>query len=511
VLEYFWGKCREQGNPNQYTIEQFRYPGHPPQSRETAILAICDAVEAASRTLKRPDPAAIDSLVQRIVYGKLHLGQLDESGLSMSDLRRISDSLRETIRHANHGRIEYPWQKAGQDASASVMTFLSNTPRLDSLDRSPGRDSTAPPVSTPGDSDAALATTANARNPVEPPALAAGSAPPLAAQVRAGTARNAQPDAPAVAPAAASHSASEAGAFAAQREVSGVERRPPTSHDVAAPPAARELTTTVPGRAPGPLPPPPDIISPATFEDAPARKRAATLPPIQARRPPTPAPPIAIRAATDAGASPGAPAPAIAAPRRAATETGRGTGPPMPPPGAAMTQAAPGSRRRARTSSDDARGAAPVATGTVPLPRAPAGGGRPRQRHHQSARAAARPERPPARALGSGAARGGARQHGVPRGCPVRDADGAHRTAARGAIRRASRQPSGDRTARPRPRQRARTGAIERAVRGGPADPSTEHSPRLRRARGEHGDQATRLDGGGPGRDAATCPTAVGR
>ncbi|MDQ3299478.1 MAG: HDIG domain-containing protein [Myxococcota bacterium] len=141
VLEYFWSRCREQGNPRGFTIENFRYPGHPPQSRETAILAICDAVEAASRTLKKPEPAAIDSLVQRIVYGKLHLGQLDESGLSMSDLRRISDSLRETIRHANHGRIEYPWQKAQQDASASRATEITGTqPRLDSLDRKPVRD-----------------------------------------------------------------------------------------------------------------------------------------------------------------------------------------------------------------------------------------------------------------------------------------------------------------------------------------------------------------------------------
>src|ERR1700752_4584940 len=98
VLEYFWAKCREQGNPHGFTIDDFRYPGVPPQSRETAILAICDAVEAASRTLKKPEPAAIDQLVRRIVYGKLHLGQLDESGLSMSDLRRIADSMRDTIR-----------------------------------------------------------------------------------------------------------------------------------------------------------------------------------------------------------------------------------------------------------------------------------------------------------------------------------------------------------------------------------------------------------------------------
>ncbi|MGN6105339.1 MAG: HDIG domain-containing metalloprotein, partial [Kofleriaceae bacterium] len=170
VLEYFWGKTREQGNPRGLSIEQFRYPGHPPQSRETAILAICDAVEAASRTLKKPEPAAIDALVQRIVYGKLHLGQLDESGLSMSDLRRVSDSLRETIRHANHGRIEYPWQTAQQDASASPPPASSTAPRLDSLDRVPRRDTpvaahhavAAAPDTTARRSDAeALADTAD--------------------------------------------------------------------------------------------------------------------------------------------------------------------------------------------------------------------------------------------------------------------------------------------------------------------------------------------------------------
>jgi len=147
VLEYFWGRAQEQGNPKGFTVDNFRYPGHPPQSRETAILAICDAVEAASRTLKKPDAKSIDALVQRIVYGKLHLGQLDESGLSMSDLRQISDSLRETIRHANHGRIEYPWQKAQQDASATKSNEVTGTqPRLDSLDRVPRRDTSTRPA-----------------------------------------------------------------------------------------------------------------------------------------------------------------------------------------------------------------------------------------------------------------------------------------------------------------------------------------------------------------------------
>ncbi len=160
VLDSFWAKCQTQGNPKGLTVDDFRYPGVPPQSRETAILAICDAVEAASRTIKKPEATAIANLVQRIVYGKLHLGQLDESGLSMRDLREIADSLRETIRAANHGRIEYPWQKAEQSASATpAVGTITTAPALDSLDRSPGRPSARPPTVKPATD--AFATTAN--------------------------------------------------------------------------------------------------------------------------------------------------------------------------------------------------------------------------------------------------------------------------------------------------------------------------------------------------------------
>ena len=156
LLEYFWAKCQEQGNPNNLTAEDFRYPGVRPQSPETAILAICDAVEAASRTLKQPDTHSIRNLVQRIVYGKLHLGQLDDSGLTVAELRRISDSLMETIKHAYHGRIEYPWQReqrenaeedqnrdrapseaavpARQSVQMSATQRIIDEPRLDSLD-----------------------------------------------------------------------------------------------------------------------------------------------------------------------------------------------------------------------------------------------------------------------------------------------------------------------------------------------------------------------------------------
>jgi putative nucleotidyltransferase with HDIG domain len=129
LLEYFWVKCQEQGNPNHLVEADFRYPGIKPDSRETAILAICDAVEAASRTLRSPDAAAIEGLVQRIVYGKLHLGQLDDSGLTVADLRVISSSLMETIKHAHHGRIEYPWQRAARARAEEASLTPTARPR----------------------------------------------------------------------------------------------------------------------------------------------------------------------------------------------------------------------------------------------------------------------------------------------------------------------------------------------------------------------------------------------
>jgi putative nucleotidyltransferase with HDIG domain len=119
LLEYFWHKNQEQGNPKGLSEKQFRYPGLPPQTKETGILAICDAVEAASRTLKNPSERDLTSLVQRIVFGKLRLGQLDQSGLTSSDLKQLCNSLVDTLKNSFHVRIEYPWQKEERAAMAA--------------------------------------------------------------------------------------------------------------------------------------------------------------------------------------------------------------------------------------------------------------------------------------------------------------------------------------------------------------------------------------------------------
>ena len=111
VLEFFWHKNVELGNPDGLKKEDFRYPGLRPQTKETGILAIVDSVEAASRSLNEPDADTLEDLVRRIVFGKMMKRQLDESGLSVQDLTVMVDTLTQMLKSQFHIRPEYPWQR----------------------------------------------------------------------------------------------------------------------------------------------------------------------------------------------------------------------------------------------------------------------------------------------------------------------------------------------------------------------------------------------------------------
>ena len=120
VIEYFWHKCLEQGNPKGRSEAFFRYPGMRPRTKETAILMLVDSIEAASRTIDPPDREKFDEMVQRIVFVKLKQGQLDESGLTLADLRTMSTQLVDTLCNVHHTRIRYPWQERKDKGQAQL-------------------------------------------------------------------------------------------------------------------------------------------------------------------------------------------------------------------------------------------------------------------------------------------------------------------------------------------------------------------------------------------------------
>ncbi len=110
LINYFYEKAKKNRDPGLAPVneEEFRYPGPKPQSKIAAIIMLADAVEAASRTLISPSLARVSGLVNRIVNDIYLDGQLDESDLTLKDLRRISDSFVRVLTGIFHHRIEYP-------------------------------------------------------------------------------------------------------------------------------------------------------------------------------------------------------------------------------------------------------------------------------------------------------------------------------------------------------------------------------------------------------------------
>jgi hypothetical protein len=88
-----------------------------PQTKETAILMLVDSIEAASRTIWPPEQKKFEEMIQKIVFAKLQSGQLDESGLTVEDIRIMTSRMASTLVNMYHGRIKYPWQRESERAT----------------------------------------------------------------------------------------------------------------------------------------------------------------------------------------------------------------------------------------------------------------------------------------------------------------------------------------------------------------------------------------------------------
>ncbi len=109
VIYYFYRKALEAAKAGEKVrVEDFRYPGPKPQSKETAVVMVADSTEAASRSLKDPSPESIRQLVRKIINDKFIDGQLDECTLSLRDLHKIQESFIRNLTAIFHTRVKYP-------------------------------------------------------------------------------------------------------------------------------------------------------------------------------------------------------------------------------------------------------------------------------------------------------------------------------------------------------------------------------------------------------------------
>ena len=131
---FFYHKALQQANGNPVDINVFRYDGHPPTTKEAAIVMLCDTIEAAVRTMKNPTPEGIDEFIVKLVRGKLEDGQLSDSPLTLRDIEKICAAASQVLVGVFHERIEYPdmdelkVQRQAEKTTAEVMQEKEGIP-----------------------------------------------------------------------------------------------------------------------------------------------------------------------------------------------------------------------------------------------------------------------------------------------------------------------------------------------------------------------------------------------
>ncbi|WP_353778602.1 HDIG domain-containing metalloprotein [Winogradskyella sp. 3972H.M.0a.05] len=106
LVYYFYMK--EKAVNENVDDSDFRYEGPNPFSKETAILMMCDSVEAASKSLKEPTSNKIDGFVETIINKQMEEGQFLNANITFKEIQLIKKVLKKKLANMFHLRIEYP-------------------------------------------------------------------------------------------------------------------------------------------------------------------------------------------------------------------------------------------------------------------------------------------------------------------------------------------------------------------------------------------------------------------
>ncbi len=134
IIRYFFQRAQQQQQDAQLggkmmnlrpqdipdlAIENFRYPGPKPQSKEAAIIGLADAAESASRSVEKPTPQRLADLVHDLMEERLHDGQYDECPITMKELHQVVDAIVLSLLGMLHSRISYKKRTEREQALAA--------------------------------------------------------------------------------------------------------------------------------------------------------------------------------------------------------------------------------------------------------------------------------------------------------------------------------------------------------------------------------------------------------
>lgn len=106
--KFFYISWKNEHPDQEPDDSKFSYPGPNPFSKETAILMMADAVEAASRSLPEYTEESISNLVEKIIDSQMEDGYFKECPITFKDIATVKAVFKEKLKMIYHTRISYP-------------------------------------------------------------------------------------------------------------------------------------------------------------------------------------------------------------------------------------------------------------------------------------------------------------------------------------------------------------------------------------------------------------------
>ncbi len=108
TVMYFYKQYIKNFPKEEVDLVKFTYPGPKPFSKETAALMMADSVEAASRSLAKPNHENIDKLVEGIIDHQMSTGQFENADITLREIKEIKKTFKKMLMNIYHVRIQYP-------------------------------------------------------------------------------------------------------------------------------------------------------------------------------------------------------------------------------------------------------------------------------------------------------------------------------------------------------------------------------------------------------------------
>ena len=114
VMSYFYDRAKKIYSEQKININDFRYPGPKPNTKETAIVMLADGCESAVRSIENPDPVKVENIIDSIFKTRTEDQQLEDSPVTFKDIKIMKEEFLSILLGQHHKRIKYPKQEEAE-------------------------------------------------------------------------------------------------------------------------------------------------------------------------------------------------------------------------------------------------------------------------------------------------------------------------------------------------------------------------------------------------------------